>query len=81
MLVTVLFLASYREMVGTSRAVIALTAGATVAELVAQVCTQYQGLPDAERVVVAVNNEYREPDFVLDDGDEVALIPPVSGGS
>jgi molybdopterin converting factor subunit 1 len=81
MLVTVLFLASYREKVGTARAVIALTAGATVAELVAQVCAQYPGLPDAERVVVAVNNEYREPDFVLDDGDEVALIPPVSGGS
>ena len=81
MLVTVLFLASYREKVGTSRAVIALAVGATLAELVAQVCTQYPGLPDAERVVAAVNNEYREPDFVLDDGDEVALIPPVSGGS
>ena len=66
---------------GTSRAVIALAVGATLAELVAQVCTQYPGLPDADRVVAAVNNEYREPDFVLDDGDEVALIPPVSGGS
>ena len=81
MLVTVVFLASYREKVGTPRAVIALAVGATLAELVAQVCTQYPGLPDAERVVAAVNNEYREPDFVLDDGDEVALIPPVSGGS
>ena len=81
MLVTVVFLASYREIAGTARARIALPPGATVAELVAQVCAQYRGLPDAERIVAAVNNEYREPDFVLDDGDEVALIPPVSGGS
>jgi molybdopterin converting factor subunit 1 len=81
MLVTVVFLASYREKVGTPRAVIALAVGATLAELVAQVCMQYPGLPEAERVVAAVNNEYKEPDFVLDDGDEVALIPPVSGGS
>jgi molybdopterin converting factor subunit 1 len=81
MLVTVVFLASYREAAGTARASIALAAGATVAELLAQVCAQYTGLPDADRIVVAVNNDYRDRHFVLDDGDEVALIPPVSGGS
>lgn len=81
MLVTVVFLASYRELTGTTSARVALAAGATVAELVAQVCAQFPDLPNAERIVVAVNNEYREPDFILDDGDEVALIPPVSGGS
>ena len=36
---------------------------------------------DPSRLVVAVNLEYREHDHVLNDGDEVALIPPVSGGS
>ena len=81
MLVTVLFLASYREIAGTTSARIALAAGSTVAELVALICARYPNLPDADRIVAAVNNEYREPDFVLDDGDEVALIPPVSGGS
>ena len=81
MLVTVVFLASYREIAGTARARIALAAGSTVAELVAQICAQFPGLPDADRIVAAVNSEYRDPDFVLDDGDEVALIPPVSGGS
>ena len=81
MLVTVVFLASYREIAGTTTARIALAAGSTVAELIAQVCAQFPGLPDADRIVAAVNNDYREPDYVLDDGDEVALIPPVSGGS
>ena len=80
MLVTVIFLASYREIAGTARTRIALPAGATVAELIAQICARFHGFPDSERIVAAVNNEYREPDFVLDDGDEVALIPPVSGG-
>ena len=81
MLVTVVFFASYREITGVTSARIALAAGSTVAELVALICARYPGLPDADRIVAAVNNEYREPDFVLDDGDEVALIPPVSGGS
>ncbi len=81
MLVTVVFLASYREIAGTTTARIALAAGSTVAELIAQVCAQFPGLPDADRIVAAVNNDYREPDYVLDDGDEVALIPPVSGGA
>ncbi len=81
MLVTVVFLASYREIAGTTRVRIALAAGSTVAELIAQVCAQFPGLPHADRIVAAVNNDYRESDYILDDGDEVALIPPVSGGS
>lgn len=81
MLVTVVFLASYREIAGTASTRIALAAGATVAELLAQVRARFPGLPDADRIVAAVNNEYREDDYVLDDGDEVALIPPVSGGA
>ena len=30
--------------------------------------------------MVAVNQTYVSPDFMLHDGDEAALIPPVSGG-
>ena len=36
---------------------------------------------DAEKLMVAVNYEYRDHLYALDDGDEVALIPPVSGGA
>lgn len=31
-------------------------------------------------LAVAVNREYASPDAALGDGDEVALLPPVSGG-
>ena len=36
--------------------------------------------PPEVQIVVAVNAEYAEPDTVLHSGDDVCLIPPVSGG-
>jgi molybdopterin converting factor small subunit len=33
-----------------------------------------------DSIAVAVNQEYAKADVVLKDGDEVALLPPVSGG-
>lgn len=43
----------------------------------------YHQFPDLERLKslsIAVNNEYAENDLMLNTSDEVALIPPVSGG-
>ena len=53
---------------------------ATVGRLAEVVASTILGLPEAERLVVAINNEYRDHDHVLAAGDEAALIPPVSGG-
>ena len=80
MRVTVKLFASYREKAGTSWFEVDLDQGAMVADLVAEVAERFTQLPAAERLVVAVNNEYQEHDFTLSDGDEAALIPPVSGG-
>jgi molybdopterin synthase sulfur carrier subunit len=55
--------------------------GATVAEVVAALRETYPGLgPAAEKALLAVNQEYVGGDLELHDGDELALIPPVSGG-
>ena len=75
-----LLFASYREKAGVGRLTLDLNDGATVGDLACAMRAKFSGLPEAERIVVAVNNEYQEHDFVLSDGDEVALIPPVSGG-
>jgi MoaE-MoaD fusion protein len=59
-----------------------LPAGATVGDLV-QACRERT--PDKrglwETIAVAVNQEYASSRQVLSDGDEVALLPPVSGGA
>ena len=53
---------------------------ATVAALKKQLETTYPKLHDLSSYMVAVNNEYALPDVILQPGDEVAIIPPVSGG-
>ena len=59
-----------------------LPAEATVGALVREVARRHPDLTDEpDALVVAVNDEYQDRLFVLSDGDEVALIPPVSGGA
>ncbi len=80
MKIRALFFASYREKAGAGRLLLELDDGATVRDLVNAARERFPGLPESERIVVAVNNEYQDHDFALTDGDEAAFIPPVSGG-
>ena len=55
--------------------------GSTVSDLTAEVLRLYPTLTsDVSKLVVAVNEEYQDHSHALRDGDEAALIPPVSGG-
>ncbi len=75
------FFALYRERAGRRVASIAVPEGATVAELLRAVRRQFPQLaPPDVNIVVAVNEEYAEPDRRLNAGDDICLIPPVSGG-
>lgn len=76
--VSILFFASYRERVGEERREVTLPPGATVADLLDLL--REDGLELPERPSVAVNRSYAEVTRTLDEGDEVALIPPVAGG-
>jgi molybdopterin converting factor subunit 1 len=71
--------ASYREAAGTKELDAPLPVDARVADLLEALSVQLPSLSRA-RGMVAVNQSYVGPDTVLHDGDEVALIPPVSGG-
>ena len=75
--------ATVLQLARKSQVVLDLPEDALVGELaVAEVARQYPGLTQRpETMVVAVNQEYRDHSFVLSDGDEAALIPPVSGGA
>lgn len=79
MKVTAKFFASYRELLGNSEVEVDVEERATVAHLVKKINQLYSVLPSTP-VMIAVNAEYVEVDFRLSDGDEVAFLPPLSGG-
>jgi molybdopterin converting factor subunit 1 len=75
------FFASIRETLHCAEATCSLPAGATVRDLLDQLCRDYPGLAGVRgSLSIAVNREYVDSEHRLADNDEVALIPPVSGG-
>ena len=81
MRIKVLLFAALRERAGAGSAELELPAGATVESAIvhAQHATPRQWEPTS-RFMTAVNEEYVPLSHELKDGDELALIPPVSGG-
>jgi molybdopterin converting factor subunit 1 len=77
MRVTVRLFAGLRDRAGAGELSLELPDGARVADALARLTTLTEGVP----VVMAVNREYAEESRTLAAGDELALIPPVSGGS
>jgi molybdopterin converting factor subunit 1 len=82
MRVSVLLFAMLRELAGSRSVELRLRPGATVADALGAL-GEIDALRDAlarMRVQMAVNRDYATPETVLGAGDELALIPPVSGG-
>jgi MoaE-MoaD fusion protein len=75
--VTVRLFAGLRERAGADELDLELPEGARVDDALQRMDALIAGVP----VVMAVNQEYAEPEQRLAAGDELALIPPVSGGS
>jgi len=73
-MLTVLAFARYRDLLGFDRQDLRLapTLGALLAD------PRFAKLP--KNALLAVNQEFADRDAALKDGDEVALLPPVSGG-
>jgi MoaE-MoaD fusion protein len=74
--VTVRLFAMLRERAGQPELTLDLPDGARVGDALAELHGLAEGVP----LVMAVNREYADEERVLDPGDELALIPPVSGG-
>ncbi len=79
--VSVKLFATLRQQAGWSEKTISAPSGSTVGELMSLIT---QATPDLKLVgraiYAAVNQSYAKMDWVLQEGDEVAIFPPVSGG-
>jgi molybdopterin synthase sulfur carrier subunit len=69
-----------RDMIGKSPLTCEVPAGTSSSQLLDHLHQRYPALKDLRSVVLAVNNEYGQSEQILNENDEIALIPPVSGG-
>lgn len=81
MKIKVKFFALYREIVGLRETQADLPPGSTALDLWRLFATRHPQLePNLPHTRFAVNGQYTEAGHILQEGDEVAFIPPVSGG-
>ena len=81
MRVTVRLFARLRDLAGSGEMVRELDGPATVHSVWQSLVAEVPGLSDYERTMsVAVNADYSRMSAPVNDGDEVAFLPPVSGG-
>jgi molybdopterin converting factor subunit 1 len=79
--VTVKLFARLRDIAGTPEMVRQLQPGTTVRSLWRELAAEFGEFAAYERSIsAAVNADYARMDDTLADGDEVAFLPPVSGG-
>ena len=79
--VQIRFFAICREKVGKGSIFLNLEPGSSVQDLTKIIVEQFPELKDIlSRSKVSVNLKFVQTSHILRDGDEVALIPPVSGG-
>lgn len=81
MRVTVRLFARLRDLAGSGELVRDVPAPATVQTIWRALVAEFPGLAEYERSMsVAVNADYSRMSAVVSEGDEVAFMPPVSGG-
>lgn len=81
MTIRTVFFAHYREIVPGGELVLDLPAGATVADAATHLAERNPRLADLlTRTRAAVGTEFADPTTPLKDGDELAFLPPMSGG-
>ena len=78
---TVRLFARLRDIAGAAELAREIAPGATIRTVWHQLADEYPELePYSRSISSAVNADYVRMDHVLRDGDEVAFLPPVSGG-
>jgi molybdopterin synthase sulfur carrier subunit len=80
MTVNILTFGIAKEILGSASVGIQLNEGVTVGNLKGQLEQQYAKLKQLTSFAIAVNGAYGNADTIIKPGDEIAIIPPVSGG-
>lgn len=78
--VKILLFGITRDIVGGRDSVVALNEGKTVGELRKVLMKQYPEMNRLRSLMIAVNDEYADDEDTIGEQDEIAIIPPVSGG-
>jgi molybdopterin converting factor subunit 1 len=69
-----------RDIIGGSNFILDAPEGTTVAQLKKRLLDHYPTFGNLSSLLIAVNEEYGDDETVILEGDDIALIPPVSGG-
>ena len=69
-----------KEIIGSSKIEYSLERGNSVSELKDSLSARYPKLLELNHFFIALNEEYAEDGDLIDEGDEIVIIPPVSGG-
>lgn len=81
MQVRVTFYSYFKELTGCGETAEAISAGDTLGDLHLQLMARFPKLASMKKsTLLAVGVEYQTRDYVLKEGDEVSLFPPVQGG-
>ena len=80
MILKILTFGIARDIIGGATFDLELTEGGTVGDLKRHILAKYPRFEALSSLLVAVNAEYGDTDLLLNSTDEIALIPPVSGG-
>ena len=81
MRISVSFYSYFKDLTGCAQITETLADGSTIDDLFKQLTTRFPKLAAMQRsTLIAVGVEYQDRSYVLNDGDEVSLFPPVQGG-
>lgn len=78
--VNILLFGITKDMVGKQKLQMKLPKATTLADFKKILSEKYPELIELNSIAIAVNSEYATDEIVLQSNDEIALIPPVSGG-
>jgi molybdopterin synthase sulfur carrier subunit len=80
MTISILAFGIAKEIVGGAATTLQVDEGTTVELLKKKLVQQYPGLQRLSSFMLAVNGEYADDKAIIAANDEIAIIPPVSGG-